>query len=637
MSASMETIERLLAALPGLHVGIIGDFCLDAYLEVDMSASETSLETGLPTRPVARQRYSLGGAGNVAANLKAMGVGTVRCFGVSGDDPFGGQMRRIMAESGIEAGELAVQDRGWDTHVFTKVLIGEQEQSRLDFGNFNDLQPAIADRLLSDLRRRIPELDLLIVNQQVYRGIHRRSFREGLIELLSGQPRLLSIVDSRSYSDEFTPCLRKINDREAAALCGSPPSLEETVGLEEAREHGLTLYSRWRRPLFLTRGERGCLVFDADGCTEVPGLLLICRIDTVGAGDSFLAGAAAALAAGSGPVEAAELGNLAAGVTVQKLFVTGTARAQEIRALAAEASYRYHPELAASPHKARYVPGSRIEIVSELPAGRITHAIFDNDGTVSTLREGWEQAMEPVMIRSILGDGGREVDEQTLRRVRERVRSYIERTTGIQTLVQMAGLVEMVREFGRVSPERILDEHGYKAVYNRELMEGVNRRIERIRDGELSVAEFTLKGSIELIRALLQRGVRLYLASGTDQEDLEREAEILGYAGLFEGRICGAVGDIRHEPKRKVLESILGEIRLKRGEQVATFGDGPVEIQETRKRQGIAVGVASDEVRRWGLNPAKRSRLIQAGAHLIIPDFSQRGRLLELLFPQQGR
>jgi len=634
MSASVETIDKLLSGLPKLHIGIIGDFCLDAYFEVDMCASETSVETGLPTRPVAQQRYSLGGAGNVAANLKAMGVGTVRCFGVSGDDPFGRQMRRIMAEAGIEDSELPVQD----THVFTKVIIGEEEQPRLDFGNFNDLHPQTADRLLSDLRRRVPELDLLIVNQQVLRGIHCESFRKRLIDLLAGHPRLLSIVDSRNYSAEFHPCLRKINDREAAVLCGKEPGLDQTISLEEAREYGLTLYSRWNKPLFLTRGGRGCLVFDAEGCTEIPGLLLVSRIDTVGAGDSFLAGAAAALAAVNKPGVAAEFGNLVAGVTVQKLFVTGTASPQEIRTLAAEANYRYHPELAALPQKARYFRDSEIEIVSELPHGsRITHAIFDNDGTISTLRQGWEEVMEPVMIRSILGEGWRKVEETAYRKVRDRVRSYIDRTTGIQTLVQMVGLVEMVREFGRVPQGEILDEHGYKALYNRELIKAVNRRIDKIRSRELSVADFTLKGAVEFLRELHQRGVRLYLASGTDQEDVEREAEILGYAGLFEGRIYGAIGDITHEPKRKVLESILGDIRLKKGEQVTTFGDGPVEIQETSKRKGIAVGVASDEVRRFGMNLAKRSRLIQAGADLIVADFSQSGNLMQLLFPKKGK
>jgi phosphoglycolate phosphatase-like HAD superfamily hydrolase len=166
-------------------------------------------------------------------------------------------------------------------------------------------------------------------------------------------------------------------------------------------------------------------------------------------------------------------------------------------------------------------------------------------------------------------------------------------------------------------------------------MEGVNQRIDKIRHGALSAEDFTLKGAIEFLRALHGRGVHLYLASGTDQEDLEREAQFLGYAELFEGRIYGAVGDIHHEPKRTVLDNILGGMQLKENDQLVTFGDGPVEIQETRKRNGIAVGVASDEIRRWGLNMTKRRRLIQAGAELVVPDFSQFGKLLELLFPEQ--
>jgi len=191
--------------------------------------------------------------------------------------------------------------------------------------------------------------------------------------------------------------------------------------------------------------------------------------------------------------------------------------------------------------------------------------------------------------------------------------------------------VDLVPEFGRVPEESILDEHGYKALYNRELMAIVGRRLARLRRGELEAEDFRVKGAAAFLRELAGRGVKLYLASGTDQADTEEEARALGYGDLFQGRIYGARGDLAHEPKRVVLERILGEVGARGLSALATFGDGPVEIRETRKRGGLAVGVASDEVRRFGLDPAKRSRLIQAGADLIIPDFSQGRRLLELL------
>ena len=118
-------------------------------------------------------------------------------------------------------------------------------------------------------------------------------------------------------------------------------------------------------------------------------------------------------------------------------------------------------------------------------------------------------------------------------------------------------------------------------------------------------------------------GVKLYLASGTDEQDVIAEAQALGYAGLFEGRIYGAVGDVTVEAKRMVLDRILQDIGGANATQVVALGDGPVEIRETRKRGGLTVGIASDELRRYGLNPSKRSRLIRAGADIIVPDFSQ--------------
>jgi phosphoglycolate phosphatase-like HAD superfamily hydrolase len=184
-----------------------------------------------------------------------------------------------------------------------------------------------------------------------------------------------------------------------------------------------------------------------------------------------------------------------------------------------------------------------------------------------------------------------------------------------------------------VADADILDMHGYTKLYTDELLAMVRRREDKLRRGELAPADFQITGALTVLQALHARGVKLYLASGTDQADVAAEAETLGYAGLFEGRIFGAVGDLRVEAKRMVLERIFQEGGFS-GSAVVTFGDGPVEMRETRKHDGIAVGVASDEVRRFGLNPTKRSRLIRAGADLIVPDFSQHGKLMAALFPE---
>ena len=195
----------------------------------------------------------------------------------------------------------------------------------------------------------------------------------------------------------------------------------------------------------------------------------------------------------------------------------------------------------------------------------------------------------------------------------------------------MQGLIALVREFGCIPEDEILDIFGYKKIYNDELLLMVREREKKLQRGELSLEDFTLKNAVPFITRLYQSGVKLYLASGTDEEDVKSEARALGYDYLFEGRIFGAVGDINKEAKKIVLDKILDSIGTTESGQIITFGDGPVEIRETHKRNGLTVGLASNEQRRYGLNANKRTRLIKAGADFIISDFSQMDQLLELL------
>jgi phosphoglycolate phosphatase-like HAD superfamily hydrolase len=234
------------------------------------------------------------------------------------------------------------------------------------------------------------------------------------------------------------------------------------------------------------------------------------------------------------------------------------------------------------------------------------------------------------MVRAILGRSYDTVDQPALEHIHEMVRGFIDRTTGIQTLVQMKALAELVRQHGFVPEHEVLDEHGYKQIYNVELVDMVNRRVEKLRRGDLEPADFQIKNAVLFLERLHRRGVKLYLASGTDQHDVAADAEAMGYAHLFEGMIFGAVGDVNVEAKKVVLERIISEHNLS-GHHFATFGDGPLEMRETQRRGGLCIGVASDELRRNGINLSKRKRLIRAGANLIVPDFSQSPALLRFL------
>lgn len=629
-----EQLKKILNDISAVKIAVLGDFCLDAYWFVDEAMSEISVETNQATRPVRTQRYSLGGAGNVTNNIAAMGIKDIRAFGVIGTDPFGAEMVRIMKATGINADNLLVQEEEWYTHTYAKPYIDDLELNRVDFGNYNVLSTATADRLIDSLVKVVPEVDVVIINQQVPSGIHTGYFKKRLVEVVKQFPSRLFIVDSRNFNDYYDGTLRKMNDTEAARLCGLNKKPDEVVLYSEVVASAKTLFERFRKPLFITRGSKGSLTIDGSGISEIPGLLIMSKVDTVGAGDSYLAGAASALAAGYPMKTAAELGALVAGVTVQKLFTTGTATPEEIMHLGKESDFIYHHELAEELRMAKYLDNTEIEIVDQSLLSKDIfprHAIFDHDGTISTLREGWEEIMAPMMIKAILGKNFKEADDALYHRVEARVAEFIDKTTGIQTLVQMQGLIGLVKEFGCVPENEILDIFGYKKIYNDELLLMVKEREKKLQLGELALEDFTVKNAFPFLSRLYKAGVRLYLASGTDEEDVKSEAKALGYEYLFEGRIYGAVGDINKEAKKIVLDRILDSIGTSESGQIITFGDGPVEIRETHKRNGITVGMATNEQRRYGLNAHKRTRLIKAGADIVISDFSQMEHLLELL------
>lgn len=624
-------LEAILCDIRRASVGVIGDFCLDAYWDLDASLSEISIETGLATRAVRRQRYSLGGAGNVANNLVAMGVGRVSAFGVLGDDPFGREMLRILQASGIEGRGIIVQPHDWTTPLYIKPIETGKERGRIDFGGANQLDHSAAKDLIGALEKELGRLDLVIINQQLTRGIHTEELRRELRSMI-GRSSTPFIVDSRAFSHSFDGAMRKLNDHEALRLCEVPWSRDLPVPREQVARAAQVLFDRFRKPIFITRGARGILGREAAGTFEVPGLRTMGRIDTVGAGDSALAGIAAALAGGRGCAEAAVLGNLAAGVSVRKLYTTGTASPEEILALGADPEYDYRPEIAEDPGSARFHEDTEIEIVTGLRHGRpVRHAVFDFDGTVSTLREGWEKIMARVMVHSILGTEGEGASDEVSTAVAQRVRDYIDSTTGLQTIAQMQGLVEMVKEFGFVPEGAVGDAGEYKAEYDLELEATVRARVARLQTGKLSADDFMVKGVEPFLMALRRAGVHLFLASGSDHEKVRQEVEALGVAELFDEGVMGSVGDPGIEAKREVLSRIEASAGPDALADLVVFGDGPFEMRETKRRGGYAVGVAADEPHRFGWDMKKRSRLVRAGADLIVPDFLQWERLLQVL------
>ena len=238
----------------------------------------------------------------------------------------------------------------------------------------------------------------------------------------------------------------------------------------------------------------------------------------------------------------------------------------------------------------------------------IKAAVFDFDGTISTLRRGWEEVMEPLMLECI--SGGKNVSDELAREVRD----YIDRSTGIQTILQMKWLSgRVVRE----NPGAPSDPWYYKKLYNDRLMDKIASRISDAENG--NAADYLIGGSREFLSKLKSAGRTLFAASGTDNADVRHEAGVLGVAGYF-ARIEGAKPMSESCSKEATLRELIGESGY-RPENILVVGDGPVEIKLGREFGTLTLGVASDEKNRRGFNPRKVERLTDAGAHAIVDCF----------------
>lgn len=244
------------------------------------------------------------------------------------------------------------------------------------------------------------------------------------------------------------------------------------------------------------------------------------------------------------------------------------------------------------------------------------------------LRAGWQQVMETYFLEVLVVAAPETPPADHERACRE----FIERLTGRQTIYQALELEDRVRAAG-VMP---LPAAQYKAEYLRRLQRHIEHRLRDLRAGTQSPEDHLVSGSLDLLEGLHAAGVTCWLASGTDLPSVIEEAELLGLTSFFVGaedepaRIYGALEEYQNFSKAMIIEKILTEYGLS-GPELVAFGDGYVEIEETRRAGGIAVGIASRESGGVGFDPWKQRRLQQVGAHVLVPDWSESGQLLALL------
>lgn len=340
MGISRNRLLELFSRFGSLRIVLIGDLFLDRFYEIDPALDEPSLETGKTAHQVVKKRSAPGAGGTVLNNLAAMGVGGIRAISLIGADGDGWELLRHLAARGIDSAGVLVSDRV-TTPLYLKPLFPE-EGERFDVKNFQPTPRDLEQRLIDALGEAANDADAVILLDQVTEadcGVLTARVREAAAAVAEAHPGTLFLADSRAFSDRFRSVTVKCNNYEAAMIARNAAPREPFDAAEVFADLD-ALERRCRRPAIVTCNRFGIAVSSEGRHMLLPAVRHTGPIDICGAGDAATAGFAAALSAGATMAEAAEIANLASGVTVRKLGETGTASQEEMLALFAEGEPR---------------------------------------------------------------------------------------------------------------------------------------------------------------------------------------------------------------------------------------------------------------------------------------------------------
>ena len=330
-----KTLDEILRKLPEQKAALIADGCVDIYWEADMRKSELSREVPHFPLPIVEERFSLGAGANVAANLAALGVGEIRFAGCIGNDWRGMLFRELFRKIGVSDQYLAISEQRITPAYCKPIRNGispvKYEDPRLDFNNRSPMPEEAEEMLLRNLDRAVDGADVLIVCDQLTDGC----MTVRVIERIEAIGREMPVIaDSRDRVGLFRGATIKPNEVEACRAVWVPESEAEDIGA--MRRVAALLEQKTERAVLVTLGSRGALWCEDGLCTHSPAYPAKPPIDFVGAGDSFLAGFAAAFGLDLSMEEKLGFANLVPAVTIRKIGMTGTASPDELRAILSE-------------------------------------------------------------------------------------------------------------------------------------------------------------------------------------------------------------------------------------------------------------------------------------------------------------
>jgi len=357
--------QQISSQFPKQRIAIVGDFCLDRYLEIDLARQEISIETGLPVHNVMNVRSQPGASGTILNNLVALGVGEITPVGFAGDDGEGFELVRALRQiKGVDLGAF-FQTAERRTFTYTKPIVvsegkppktagksaggnplasqtaaktsrGPRELNRLDFKNWTATPAAVSKRLIQGLNDIAPKMDALILLDQVDipgTGVLTKEVLTAIGKLARKNPQLLILADSRNGLSQFPAVDFKMNGTELSRALGS----HTVPDLSELHERAGQLAKQTEHRVFVTLSECGIIGASPDGLVEhAPALPVRGEIDIVGAGDSVTANLVTSLLGGANLRESLEIANAAASIVIHQLGTTGTASRKQIKAILAD-------------------------------------------------------------------------------------------------------------------------------------------------------------------------------------------------------------------------------------------------------------------------------------------------------------
>ncbi|MCL2775648.1 MAG: PfkB family carbohydrate kinase [Oscillospiraceae bacterium] len=309
---NIHELGKKLGNASDIVITVLGDYCLDKYLYIDTEKDEQSLETGLIAYQVTKKGLYPGAAGTVVNNLRSLKVQTL-CVGVIGDDGEGYELLSVLKKIGADTSYM-ITDGERCTSTYTKPMRNNTELNRLDFKNFASMSKQTEQKLIENIYAAVKKSNAVIVLDQFLEencNTVNSSVRDEIAVIADKYPDLIIYADSRAYINLFKNIMVKCNNH-------------------EVKDNGESMYQKNKKPVFVTMGENGTMVFDKDGSHKVDAIKVEGPIDICGAGDACTSGIVLGMSLGASPTVAAMLGNIVSSITIKQIGITGTATQEQV-------------------------------------------------------------------------------------------------------------------------------------------------------------------------------------------------------------------------------------------------------------------------------------------------------------------